>query len=282
MAPSVCGTLVQSKRSLLAVTWTFVNLLVLTAYVMAIVYTYTAPRIQNYNKNKYNNNPYYYGEEANREEDRQQQQQHQGMNYTSRAMIFAYLWTLVLSIIMALYGTVILGIASIFTGRYYWCCNHAVHKTTPFTIGGFIGSLLMYANLTLICSVLFGEFKIMDYNNNNDRPEGEEGNENLSISSMAFSILCAVLTFLYAAFAAMLYTYSGDLIQENAEDERLEGLAPSDVGSSATYGYRWQQNLHRSGFLGDNFNIGSNVKVTGEGYVQPSVSNESDGYGNMA
>lgn len=278
MAPTVCGGLVQSKRSLLAVTWTIVNLLVLTAFVAAIVYTYTAPRIQNYNKNKYNNNQYYYGYDEGREEDRKQEQ-HQGMNYTSRAMIFAYMWTLVLSIIMALYGTLILGIASIFTGKYYWCCNHAVHKTTQLTIGGFIGSLLMYANLTLICSVLFGEFKIRDYNN--DRPE-DEGDENLSISSMAFSILCAVLTVLYAAFAGMLYTYSDDVIQENAEDERLEGLAPSDIGSTSAYGYRWQQNLHRSGFLGDNFNIGSKVKVTGEGYVQPSISNESDGYGNMA
>lgn len=275
MAPTLCGKIVQSKRSFLAVTWTIVNLLVLLSYITAILYTFTVPRLQSYQNNK--NNNYYYNEE-NPEKDREQQQQDR--IFSSRSIIFAYSWTLVLSLIMALYGTVILGIASIFSGQYYWCCTHAVHKTTPLAIGGFIGSLLMYANMTLLCSVMFGEFNIRD---RNDRPEGA-GDDYFSISSMAFSILCVVLTLLYLIFAAILYAYSSDLIQENAEDERLEGLAPSDCGDDI-YGYKWQPNLNRSGVLGDNFNVGGKGALTSlgsEGYVHPSVSDETGGYNGYA
>ena len=45
-------------------------------------------------------------------------------------------------------------------GLYYTCCSSSVHRTTPLGIGSFIGALLMFANLTLVCSVLFGEFEV--------------------------------------------------------------------------------------------------------------------------
>ena len=78
---------------------------------------------------------------------------------TSRAMAFAALWTAVLASLMSIFGTVILGFQSL-TGQYYTCCSANVHRTTPLGLGAFIGALLMFANVTLVCSVLFSEFEV--------------------------------------------------------------------------------------------------------------------------
>lgn len=78
---------------------------------------------------------------------------------TSRAMAFSAMWTAVLATLMAIFGTVVLGWQSP-TGLYYTCCSPQVHRTTPLALGSFVGALLMFANLTLVCSVLFGEFDV--------------------------------------------------------------------------------------------------------------------------
>ena len=46
--------------------------------------------------------------------------------------------------------------------------------------------------------------------------------EILSKSSLAFSILCMVLTILYAAFAVLVFTFSDNLLAENEDDIREE------------------------------------------------------------
>ena len=83
------------------------------------------------------------------------------MAVTSRAMAFSALWTAVLATLMAIFGAVVLGWQSP-TGVYYTCCSPQVHRTTPLALGSFIGALVMFANLTLVCSVLFGEFDVSD------------------------------------------------------------------------------------------------------------------------
>ena len=69
------------------------------------------------------------------------------------------IWTAVLSGIIVIYGTVILGVQSP-TGKYYQCCSRNVHRLTPMSLGAFGGSLLMFANLTLVCAILFGKFEV--------------------------------------------------------------------------------------------------------------------------
>lgn len=75
-------------------------------------------------------------------------------------MVFAAIWTAILSGILVIYGTVLLGVRVPFTGQYYSICAGNVHRMTPLTLGSFAGSLLMFANLTLICAILFGEFQV--------------------------------------------------------------------------------------------------------------------------
>jgi vacuolar-type H+-ATPase subunit I/STV1 len=98
----------------------------------------------------------------------QAQQQQQGgdsaaddkeLAVTSRAMAFAAMWTAVLATLLAIFGAVVLGWQSP-TGVYYTCCSPQVHRTTPLALGSFIGALLMFANMTLVCSILFGEFDV--------------------------------------------------------------------------------------------------------------------------
>lgn len=255
MAPTICH-FVKSKRTLLALCWSILNLLAFLSFLFAfIVALSSANKIRNNNQQeKYYEN----GQEGERED--------MGSYVSFRAIIFTAIWTMVLSILLGIYGTVILGFVAP-TGKYFWCCRNSVYKATPMAIGSFVGSLLMYANLTLVCSVLFWNFKVMDYNMGEGGGKQEEMQEwqdsALSESSSAFSIMCMFLTILYSGFAALAFAYSNDLIAENEEDERQEALRPSDEHISRT-----------SGYIGNKFTIHSPGSNIGQGYINPSGSSD--------
>lgn len=144
MSDSLCGDTVRSRRGLLALLWSLVTLLTIIAFMVTLSVTISAKTAsQSYNDDKNNDN----------------QEDEISLAVTSRAMAFAAVWTAVLSCLMSVFGTVILGFQSP-TGQYYTCCASNVHRTTPLGLGSFIGALLMFSNLTLVCSVLFGEFEV--------------------------------------------------------------------------------------------------------------------------
>jgi hypothetical protein len=145
MTKSLCGDAVRSRRGLMALIWSLVTLLTIVAFMVALFVTISAK-----------NASQYYDNDDNKQG---AQQDEIVLAVTSRAMAFAALWTAVLACLMSVFGTVILGFQSP-TGQYYTCCAGNVHRTTPLGLGSFIGALLMFANLTLVCSVLFGEFKV--------------------------------------------------------------------------------------------------------------------------
>jgi hypothetical protein len=145
MTGSLCGGIVSSRRGLLASLWFLVTTLTAIAFIIALIFTLSAQADNN------NNNNYNYGDGA--------EDQEPEIAVTSRAMAFAALWTAVLASLLAVFGTVVLGWQSP-TGQYYTCCAPQVHRTTPLALGSFIGALIMFANLTLVCSVLFGEFEV--------------------------------------------------------------------------------------------------------------------------
>ena len=158
-----------SRRSLLAALWSIVGLLTLTSFVIAIVFACASENYYDASSNGNGNNNNGGGGSG---DDREQQQQQNGgggnaISVTSRAMVFAAIWTAVLSGILVVYGTVILGIRVPVTGEYYACCRGNVHRMTPMSLGAFGGSLLMFANLTLVFAILFGEFEV--------RPDDEVG-----------------------------------------------------------------------------------------------------------
>lgn len=127
----------------------------LTAFLFAI-------STQNNEEDEYNNgyNKYYNGEgQGSQDMAEEEGRADPEVAVTSRALAFSALWTGVMAALMSVFGTVILGWQSP-TGQYYTCCSSSVHRTTPLGLGSFIGALLMFANLTLICSVLFGDFEV--------------------------------------------------------------------------------------------------------------------------
>jgi len=149
MSKSLCGDAVRSRRGLMALIWSLVTLLTIVAFMVALFVTISAK----------NASQYYDNDDKNNDNKQGGQQDEIVLAVTSRAMAFAALWTAVLACLMSVFGTVILGFQSP-TGQYYTCCAGNVHRTTPLGLGSFIGALLMFANLTLVCSVLFGEFKV--------------------------------------------------------------------------------------------------------------------------
>ena len=144
----------SSRRSKLAGLWSLVGLLTTAGFILAISFAIAS---QKYDPNYNNGN--YYDNDNEREEERNSNNSGV-MTVTSRAMVFAAIWTAILSGILVIYGTVLLGVRMPFTGKYYSCCPGNVHRMTPLTLGSFAGSLLMFANLTLVCAILFGEFQV--------------------------------------------------------------------------------------------------------------------------
>mmetsp|Transcript_18963 Transcript_18963/g.31437 ORF Transcript_18963/g.31437 Transcript_18963/m.31437 type:complete len:262 (+) Transcript_18963:15-800(+) len=250
MSDSVCGPIVQSRRGLLAFVWSLVTLLTIIAFVVALFFTISAKNAAQYmdddNNNQNNNNQEGQNDDNNMNPE---------IAVTSRAMAFAALWTAVLACLMAVFGTVILGFQSP-TGQYYTCCASNVHRTTPLGLGSFIGALLMFANLTLVCSVLFGEFEIRDYERDAEDGRDAEYAQELAVgrSSMAFSIMCMFLTVLYAGFAATAYAFSHSVLEENEADEQQQSQSQHHHPNQAYSGYIDNRfDVHpssKSGFVG--------------------------------
>ena len=157
---TLCGETIDSRRSLLASLWSFVTLLSAISFMTAFIFAIVGDANNSNNGGgyyNYNNNQMEGGEDGD-----QQNNNSPLLAVTSRALAFSATWTGVLVALMSVFGTVVLGFQSP-TGQYYTCCSSSVHRTTPLGLGSFIGSLLMLANMTLVCAVLFGDFKVRNY-----------------------------------------------------------------------------------------------------------------------
>jgi len=224
MAPALCGSAVSSKRNLLALGWTVVNILSFSACLVTFIFVVSS---MNFDDN------YYYNQDNNQNENEREEERY--MSISSRAMLFVALWTIVLAGILGIFGSIILGFQLPF-GAYYWCCSAHVHTTTPLTLGTFIGFCSMFANMTLVFAALFGEFEIRDFvEAEGGREEGRMNNNVITKSSTAFSFLCVFLTILYAGFAGLTFCHSKDLLEENKADTRVEALMPSESVDNPGY-----------------------------------------------
>ena len=80
-------------------------------------------------------------------------------------------------------------------------------------------------------------------------------------TSLAFSIMCMFLTAIYAAFAAMTYNYSAQVLEEMLEDEKIElqMTSPRPTTQAFVGGY--------DGYIGERFD----VRRTTSGFVAPQT-----------
>jgi len=235
----------------LASVWFLAN--VVTAISFVIAFSYVMSSYQN-NKDAYSDydqNQYQEGEDR----EGQDNELNPTIVVTSRALAFCATWTAVFSALLSLFGTVLLGWQSPMSGQYYTCCSSSVHRTTPLGLGSFIGALLMLSNMTLTCSVLFGEFEIREsrdeeerqrnYNYNYEEKEWEQR------ATMAFSILCMVLTVIYFGFAALTFSFASGIMEETDEDEREEVML-SARNSTPNHGFAG----YNGGYIGERLDFG--------------------------
>jgi len=246
------GNAISSKRGLLASLWSIVTILTAISFLTAFIFAMSTANDENGDNQyyDYNNNNKDGGEGSQDEEENDMYDPEVAV--TSRALAFSALWTGVLAALLSVFGTVILGWQSP-TGLYYTCCSSSVHRTTPLGIGSFIGALLMFANLTLVCSVLFGEFQIRDNYEGEDRGGGDANPVygQRETRSTAFSIMCMVLTVLYAGFAALTLAYATNVIDEHAIDERDEAIMMTSTRNKTV-----NFNAGYDGYIGERFGVG--------------------------
>jgi hypothetical protein len=81
---------------------------------------------------------------------------------------------------------------------------------------------------------------------------------------MAFSILCMVLTVLYAGFAALTFAYANGVIEEHTIDEREEAMI-------STRNKTVHFNAGYDGYIGERFDVGRPRNGGPAGFVSPSA-----------
>lgn len=185
VSPSICGTFLTNKRSLVAFTWTISTILTLFAFLTAIaltiqIHSHYRKLHRYYETDEWQQNyDYDYadcgggeggeGEEGGGEDcdkDRQGSQDYQRQQeaflllstMSAKSMTFVAVYTMLLAVGLSLYGsTAIVGFTSL-RGDYIAPCFSS--ENDKFKIGIFGGAIVLFANLLLVCAVILGEVRV--------------------------------------------------------------------------------------------------------------------------
>lgn len=175
MSPALCGSFLVDRRSLVSFTWTITTVLTILAFIIAVVlmaHVHTHyRRMENYYEEQYEYNMYNQnsnnGEEDGEHQsgDRQEQMREELEYYlqlggmSSKSITFVAVYTVVMAVALNLYGTTaIVGFTSL-QGVYIAPCFSS--STNPrLRLGIFGGAIIFFANLLLLCAVIFGEVRV--------------------------------------------------------------------------------------------------------------------------
>mmetsp|Transcript_33708 Transcript_33708/g.77792 ORF Transcript_33708/g.77792 Transcript_33708/m.77792 type:complete len:231 (-) Transcript_33708:580-1272(-) len=219
---SLCGSTIRHRRGMLALIWTLISFVTTISMGTAAVYSL----VRRSNDIYYSDDDQYQGQEEGQDEhDKYNSDSSQRVAMTSEGLTFTAVWTALISLFVAIFGTIVLG----FQGprQYYSCCSSNVMRTSQLTLGVFMGILVMFANLTLICSFIFREYMMStqfeyDGEGENDKQEncgdGEDchnqyvnGFVNVERSANLFSMVCLFITALHGFFACIIFMFQGKL-----------------------------------------------------------------------
>lgn len=259
MAPkAICGNLITSRRSFLALAWTLTTYLSLFSFVVAI---FLATRINQQFTEYRDEYGYRYleeegggegegnsadMEEEHHSEDREREEDlFSSLAHNSGGLLFASVYTTILGLGVSLYGsTVVIGFMSL-VGEYIPPCfnfrSMSLEEEDPSTVdpalgprklwaekmhrGVFLGSLVIFSNLLILCAVIFGELQVN--NNYNQDDDGYNIFESMfsyrveRITSV-FAATCLMLAFLYIFFA-VLYLTCGGMSGDDDDDDDIKG-----------------------------------------------------------
>lgn len=217
MAKVLCQA-INSRRSLLALGWSITSILAFGAFVSAAIMT---SRIKAYYNNlalMYGNDDNYNGyyNNDNGEENEQQSgsgdQDDEGYIYeslasmSSRSIAFTGLYTACCSLAMSIFGSMgVVGFVSL-KGKFVapvWTRNGSANRVGEKELGMFIGALIIFSNVCLICAVILGEFQIVG---DLDQKQKEElGSYAIEMIATVLAILCSFLAVIYFLYAILLF-----------------------------------------------------------------------------
>ena len=186
MTPSLCGGFLSDKRSLVAFTWTIATVMTLIAFLLAVILTCQVhahyKRMEHYYESQLNADDYYRNNNNNNQNcegggengeeggegcgsqdhnsaDRQIEYLMQLSTVSSKSMTFVALYTMAMAVALSLCGsTAIVGFTSL-RGDYIAPCFSS-SGSSKLRLGIFGGAIVIFANLLLVCAVVFGEVRV--------------------------------------------------------------------------------------------------------------------------
>ncbi|CAB9499529.1 expressed unknown protein [Seminavis robusta] len=250
IAPSLCGGFLSDKRALVAFTWTIATVMTLLAFLLAVILTCQVHahymRMERYYESQLTDDYYQRNNDGCEEEeggegedegegeeegcnhgsqdqnsaDRQIEYLMQLASISSNSMTFVALYTMAMAVALSLFGsTAIVGFTSL-RGDYIAPC-FSTTGSSKLRLGIFGGAIVIFANLLLVCAVVFGEVRVEDW-----RQDGREGEDNKTepyeIERLAtvLAVTCMFLAALYTVFSVLLFLYFGnEEIDENTLDQ---------------------------------------------------------------
>lgn len=239
MTPSLCGTFLTDKKSLVAFTWTITTILTALAFIVSssmIIHVHSHyiwyERTYGYN----NNRRYMQEGEGGGHGDGGQKggsgDHHSGSgdNHDSNesftlsmksggSVVFVSVYTMIITMGLSLYGTTaIVGFTSL-RGDYIGPCFSS-SGSSSLKLGVFGGAIIMFANLLLVCAVFFGEVIVEDWKNAaQDEREVYEIERIASILEVTFMFLAA----LYSIFAVLLFLFFGSIEGAELDEDAIIG-----------------------------------------------------------
>jgi hypothetical protein len=191
MTPSICGSFLVDKRSLVAFTWTITTVMTLVAFILAVAmmiqvhthYKYMERYYeqqwydyqQNYNSNRnYNNNQNNNNQQGGEGQQQAGSRDEEALNeykseiqtflqlsqISSNSMTFVAIYTMSLAVALCIYGsTAIVGFTSL-RGVYIAPCFSTQEGSAKLRLGIFGGAVVFFANVLLVAAVVLGEVRV--------------------------------------------------------------------------------------------------------------------------
>lgn len=232
MAPVICKSL-KNKQSLLGLGWSLTSAASLVAFVTAtILSSLTYSNYKNLaseygygvNQNAYydNNNNSGDGEGGQSGDAGDEAELYHALGSVgSFSVIFAGLYTLLLSVALSCFGAMQVGFM-LPTGKYV----EPTVEGNPKFLGFFLGALVLFSNMLLVTAVVLGEFQVGNVLDDRQREEiGYFAIERTSSFLGTMSMFLAVLYFLYTI---LLFSMKDVFLPKNDEEEVRCYVAPME------------------------------------------------------
>eukprot|EP00568_Trieres_chinensis_P002585 CAMPEP_0183302780 /NCGR_PEP_ID=MMETSP0160_2-20130417/8443_1 /TAXON_ID=2839 ORGANISM="Odontella Sinensis, Strain Grunow 1884" /NCGR_SAMPLE_ID=MMETSP0160_2 /ASSEMBLY_ACC=CAM_ASM_000250 /LENGTH=321 /DNA_ID=CAMNT_0025465593 /DNA_START=176 /DNA_END=1142 /DNA_ORIENTATION=- len=284
MAPSLCGQVVSSKRSLLAVAWSVATVLAFSSFVAAGLFSARIERRYAYLARLYGGNDddeyqKWYEEDCDDKDEKEKEGDGGGgegdgggdrarrlarelegsgdgkddachrsgdssdedfpysyyptlASQSSTAVTFAALNAGGLAVTLSLYGSLsIVGFSSV-KGAYIAPCLGTTRSPAAARthLGVFLGMLVLFSNVCLVCAVVLGEFRVTDYLDEEDHEELDP----YKIESIAriLCALCTTLAVVYGLYAVLLFALKDDIIPDDGTGSGVRGGGSTLLGGA--------------------------------------------------